>query len=160
MLLVASGFGFLALAEPASRYGPALGYQLVAGFGAGLAAAPATEAVLGAVPGERAGTGAAPNDLVREVGGALGIAVLGSLLAAHHTQPGTPPGTFAAFHTGRPHRRPSGRVLGDVHERPARRFLGRRGGSHVRCVHRRRLATPSCRPPASCRACLRTAAGE
>ncbi|MFI5681593.1 MFS transporter [Streptomyces cellulosae] len=90
MLLVASGFGFLALAPPSSGYAPALGYQLVAGFGAGLAAAPATEAVLGAVPGERAGTGAALNDLAREVGGALGIAVLGSLLAAHHTQAGTP----------------------------------------------------------------------
>ncbi|GHD03879.1 MFS transporter [Streptomyces violarus] len=92
MLLVASGFGFLALAPPASGYAPALGYQLVAGFGAGLAAAPATEAVLGAVPGERAGTGAAINDLLREVGGALGIAVLGSLLAAHHTHR-PPPGT-------------------------------------------------------------------
>lgn len=93
MLLVASGYGFLALAPPACGYGPALGYQLVAGFGAGLAATPATEAVLGAVPGERAGTGAALNDLVREVGGALGIAVLGSLLTAHHahpTQPGAP----------------------------------------------------------------------
>ena len=88
MVLVAAGYGFLALAPPASGYGPALGYQLVAGFGAGLAAAPATEAVLGAVPGEQAGTGAALNDLVREVGGALGIAVLGSLLAAHHTQSG------------------------------------------------------------------------
>ncbi|WP_328550896.1 MFS transporter [Streptomyces sp. NBC_00366] len=92
MVLVASGFGFLALAPPASGYGPALGYQLVAGFGAVLAAAPATEAVLGAVPGERAGTGAAINDLVCEVGGALGIAILGSLLAAHHTQAGTPQG--------------------------------------------------------------------
>ncbi|MFJ1666323.1 hypothetical protein ACIOK4_08100 [Streptomyces bottropensis] len=93
-LQVASGFGFLGLAPPASGYGPALGHQLVAGFGAGLAAAPATEAVLGAVPGERAGTGAALNDLVREVGGALSIAVLGSLLAAHHTQtqPGAPQG--------------------------------------------------------------------
>lgn len=98
MVLVASGFGFLALAPPASGYGPALGYQLVAGFGAGLAAAPATEAVLGAVPGEQAGTGAAINDLVREVGGALGIAILGSLLAAHHThrpEPGTPQGPLS-----------------------------------------------------------------
>ncbi|MGW6925650.1 MFS transporter [Streptomyces sp. NPDC054950] len=88
MLLVASGYGFLALAPPASGYGPALGFQLVAGFGAGLAAAPATDAVLGAVPGEQAGTGAALNDLIREVGGALGIAALGSLLAAHPTQSG------------------------------------------------------------------------
>lgn len=101
MLLVASGFGFLALAPPVSGYGPAVGYQLVAGFGAGLAAPPATEAVLGAVPGEQAGTGAAVNDLVREVGGALGIAVLGSLLAAHHAQAGAPRGPL-------PHSPPAG----------------------------------------------------
>ncbi|MGW0312589.1 MFS transporter [Streptomyces flavidovirens] len=84
MLLMTSGFLFLAFAQPASGYAPVLGFQLVAGCGAALAAAPATEAIMGAVPGERTGTGAAINDLVREVGGALGIATLGSLLTAHH----------------------------------------------------------------------------
>lgn len=85
MALVATGFIILANAPAESGYGPVLLFQLTAGCGAGLAAAPATEAIMGAVPTERAGTGAALNDLVREVGGALGIAALGTALTtAHH----------------------------------------------------------------------------
>src|SRR5690606_9074469 len=41
---------------------------------------PATEAVMGSLPPERAGVGSAVNDTVRQVGGALGVAVLGSIL--------------------------------------------------------------------------------
>jgi EmrB/QacA subfamily drug resistance transporter len=51
------------------------------GAGIGLAMAPATESIMGSVPGARAGVGSAMNDVVREVGGTLGIAVLGSVLA-------------------------------------------------------------------------------
>ncbi|MFK0181842.1 MFS transporter [Streptomyces xanthochromogenes] len=82
MLLTAAGFGFLIHTGPGSGYAPVLGFQLVTGLGAGLAAAPATEAVIAAIPPGHAGTGAAVNDLVREVGGALGIAVLGTLLTS------------------------------------------------------------------------------
>ena len=44
----------------------------------GLAMAPATEAIMGALPEAKAGVGSAINDVVREVGGTLGVAVLGS----------------------------------------------------------------------------------
>ena len=47
--------------------------------GLGLALAPATESIMGSVPPERAGVGSATNDTTREVGGALGVAVLGSV---------------------------------------------------------------------------------
>ena len=50
------------------------------GLGLGLALAPATESIMGSVPPERAGVGSATNDTTREVGGALGVAVLGSVL--------------------------------------------------------------------------------
>jgi hypothetical protein len=44
--------------------------------------APATEAIMGSLPAAKAGIGSAMNDVVREVAGTLGIAVLGSLLAS------------------------------------------------------------------------------
>jgi hypothetical protein len=52
------------------------------GAGMGLAMSPATEAIMGSLPPERAGIGSAMNDVVREVAGTLGIAVLGSLLTS------------------------------------------------------------------------------
>jgi EmrB/QacA subfamily drug resistance transporter len=52
------------------------------GFGIGLGMAPATEAIMGALPPAKAGIGSAMNDVVREVAGTLGVAVLGSLLSS------------------------------------------------------------------------------
>jgi DHA2 family multidrug resistance protein-like MFS transporter len=56
----------------------------VLGLGIGLAMAPATDSIMGAVPIDRASVGSAMNDTVRLVGGSLGVAVLGSLLASHY----------------------------------------------------------------------------
>ena len=42
--------------------------------------APATSAVMGAVPEEKAGVGSAMNDLLRQLGGALGVAIIGSVM--------------------------------------------------------------------------------
>jgi EmrB/QacA subfamily drug resistance transporter len=55
---------------------------LVMGMGVGFAMAPATEAIMGSVSTAKAGIGSAMNDVVREVGGTLGVAVLGSVLAS------------------------------------------------------------------------------
>lgn len=49
--------------------------------GLGLVTSPATEAVMGALRGDQAGAGSAVNDTVREVGGTLGVAVVGSVLS-------------------------------------------------------------------------------
>jgi EmrB/QacA subfamily drug resistance transporter len=54
------------------------------GFGMGLTMAPATDSIMGSVPRERAGVGSAVNDTTRQTGGALGVAVLGSLLATRY----------------------------------------------------------------------------
>jgi DHA2 family integral membrane protein (MFS transporter) len=51
------------------------------GLGMGLTMSPATNAIMNAVPRERAGAGSAVNNTVRQVAGALGVAILGSLLA-------------------------------------------------------------------------------
>src|SRR6185436_10871047 len=48
----------------------------------GLAMAPATESIMGSVPPEKAGVGSAMNDTTREIGGALGVAILGSITTA------------------------------------------------------------------------------
>jgi EmrB/QacA subfamily drug resistance transporter len=61
----------------------ALATVLVAmSLGMGLTLTPATDSIMGAVDKARAGVGSATNDTTRELGSALGIAVLGSLLAS------------------------------------------------------------------------------
>ena len=52
------------------------------GFGVGLAMAPMTDTVMAAVPVNSAGIGSATNDVSRELGSALGIAILGSVVNA------------------------------------------------------------------------------
>ena len=51
------------------------------GLGLGMVLPQATNAVLASVPRERAGMGSAVNDGVAELGGSLGVAILGSLLS-------------------------------------------------------------------------------
>jgi hypothetical protein len=55
--------------------------MLLMGSGLGVALTPATESILGALPRDQAGVGSAVNDTTREVGGTLGVAVLGSIMA-------------------------------------------------------------------------------
>ena len=57
----------------------------VQGIGMGAVMAPATESIMSVVPREKAGAGAAVNNSVRQVGGALGVAILGSVLAAAYS---------------------------------------------------------------------------
>jgi len=50
------------------------------GFGMGLTMAPSTTIVMDSIPEDKAGVGSATNDASREIGGALGIAIGGSVL--------------------------------------------------------------------------------
>jgi EmrB/QacA subfamily drug resistance transporter len=54
------------------------------GLGMSLAMSPATESIMGSLPKAKAGIGSAMNDVVREVGGTLGVAVLGSVLSTSY----------------------------------------------------------------------------
>ena len=54
------------------------------GFAMGNIMPPATESIMASVPREKAGAGSAINNVSRQVGAALGIAVLGSVLAASY----------------------------------------------------------------------------
>ena len=54
------------------------------GLGAGVAMPAATEMIMATLPPARAGVGSAVNDTVREFGGALGVAVIGSVAATSY----------------------------------------------------------------------------
>jgi hypothetical protein len=49
-------------------------------LGMGNVMAPATDSVMGAVPEAKAGVGSAMNDVVRQVAGAFGVAIIGSIM--------------------------------------------------------------------------------
>ncbi|WP_213451734.1 DHA2 family efflux MFS transporter permease subunit [Rhizomonospora bruguierae] len=66
-------------------YGGIAAWLAVVGAGTGLTLAPAMDAVLGELPPGRTGAGSALTQVFRQVGGALGVALLGSLLAARYT---------------------------------------------------------------------------
>jgi EmrB/QacA subfamily drug resistance transporter len=82
-LLTAAG-GFVPLLLLSGDSSPALvllGTGIV-GCGFGLAAPPATAVIMNDLGLEKAGDGAAVNQLARQVGGALGVAIVGSVFAA------------------------------------------------------------------------------
>jgi EmrB/QacA subfamily drug resistance transporter len=87
--VVASGLALWALAllwistaDGSTPYLEIVGQMILGGGGLGLITAPATEAILGAVPVEKAGVGSAVNDATRLFGAALGVAVIGSVAAS------------------------------------------------------------------------------
>ena len=82
LMIVAAGLVLLSRATVDSGYPLVLAVIVTMGIGMGLAMAPATDSIMGSLPKAKAGVGSAVNDTTREVGGALGVAVLGSLLAA------------------------------------------------------------------------------
>jgi hypothetical protein len=60
---------------------------VIFGLGAGLALPALTDTVMAAVPERDAGVGSAVNDVSRQLGGALGVAVIGSIVSnAYRTQ--------------------------------------------------------------------------
>ncbi len=125
---------------------------------------PATDSVMGAVPEEKAGVASAMNDVTRQVGGALGVAVIGSLVGSLYSSrvddatahsprskprqpptPSAPPSpspTVCRQRRGGTRARRRERLHRRARARPPRR---RRGGTHRRG---RRLTPPACAPPA------------
>jgi EmrB/QacA subfamily drug resistance transporter len=53
-------------------------------MGMGLVMAPATESIMGSLPPSKAGVGSAMNDTTRQMGGALGVAIIGSIVATSY----------------------------------------------------------------------------
>lgn len=82
LLIVATAMAILATVDPASGYGRIALALSIMGFGMGTTMAPATDSIMGSLPLAKAGVGSAMNDTTRQVGGALGVAILGSVLAS------------------------------------------------------------------------------
>ncbi|MFI6637659.1 MFS transporter [Nonomuraea fuscirosea] len=82
LLLMAGGFAVMALT---TGYPALLTGLVIMGMGGGLAGPSAYASLMGAIPIEHAGVGSALNDTVQQVGMALSIAVLGSVLAGRYT---------------------------------------------------------------------------
>jgi len=107
--LALMGLGLLDLSTAKVTTGyPALALAVaIMGLGMGLVVAPASSTIMTTVPAHQASTGSAVNDTIREVGGSLGVAIVGSLaaevyrnrlstkLAAHHA-----PGLVVHLATG------------------------------------------------------------
>ncbi len=84
LLTVATGLVIMSMIEVTTGYGLVAAALATLGFGMGLTMAPATESIMGSLPLAKAGVGSAMNDTTRMVGGALGVAVLGSVLASSY----------------------------------------------------------------------------
>jgi len=82
MLLFAAGLAVAATVDVDTGYGRLAIALALMGAGMGLAGAPATESIMGSLPPERANIGSAVNDTTRELGGALGVAIVGSIMSS------------------------------------------------------------------------------
>ena len=81
MLIVMAGMGVFSQIEVSTPYYLSVLGIMLFGLGAGIAMPTVTDTIMASVPVDDAGIGSAMNDLSRELGITLGVAVLGSLVA-------------------------------------------------------------------------------
>jgi EmrB/QacA subfamily drug resistance transporter len=79
---IAVGFAVLAMVGPTSSYLHVVVALVLLAGGMAITVAPATGAIMSTIPPHKAGVGSAVNDTTRELGGALGIAALGSIVSS------------------------------------------------------------------------------
>jgi MFS family permease len=157
LALLASGLAIMSQLQTDSSYWVMLAGLIMIGVGMGAAMTPATSAITEALPAAQQGVGSALNDLSREVGGAIGIAVIGSVLASvygSHLHVAGLPGRVAekvkgsvaiASHLGGTisERADTAFVARDARRSAHRRRRGARGGGRGR---RPALPPQSCQP--------------
>jgi EmrB/QacA subfamily drug resistance transporter len=85
LVLIAAGLAMIAQVTTHSSYLVMAAGLVVLGVGLGMATTPATSSITESLPPGQQGVGSALNDLSREVGGAIGIAVIGSILASTYS---------------------------------------------------------------------------
>jgi len=91
-VVVATGMGIVAVAmllyttlDVDSSVWHVIALTVLMGAGMANIMAPATDSIMGSLPRAKAGVGSAVNDTTRQVGGAVGVAVLGSVLASRYS---------------------------------------------------------------------------
>ena len=80
LVMIAAALGALSRTSVHGTYGQCVVSFVALGVGVALALAPCTESVMGSLPRAEAGVGSATNDTAMQVGGGLGVGVLGSAL--------------------------------------------------------------------------------
>ncbi|MFD6497822.1 MFS transporter [Streptomyces sp. NPDC060188] len=80
-----AALALLTRVDAASSYGDFVLPLVILGLAIGLALSPCTDAIMGAFPEAELGVGGAVNDTSLELGGSLGIAILGSVLAGSYS---------------------------------------------------------------------------
>jgi EmrB/QacA subfamily drug resistance transporter len=85
LLILGLGLLLLAQSDVDTPYWHLVLSIVTMAVGMGLSMAPSTTGIMASLPLRKAGVGSAVNDTTRELGGALGVAVLGSLLASKFT---------------------------------------------------------------------------
>ncbi|GAB3983220.1 MFS transporter [Actinoallomurus acanthiterrae] len=94
MPAIACGLGLLSTTGPGTPYALYAAYLVLMSVGMGLAVPVLSTAVIGGLPPARAGLGSGLNGAAREVGSALGVAVLGTILSSRFAA-GLPAGVHA-----------------------------------------------------------------
>ena len=82
LLLSATGLFLFGFVQVTTHFGVIVIPLILMAAGLATLMPPSTEAIVSSVPQSQAGVGSAVNDTTREVGGSLGIALLGSLLSS------------------------------------------------------------------------------
>jgi EmrB/QacA subfamily drug resistance transporter len=83
LLLVATSFVLFLTWTADSGVLAVIGVTALMGLGMANVMAPCTDSIMGSLPRAKAGVGSAVNDTTRQMGGAVGVAVFGSLMASH-----------------------------------------------------------------------------
>lgn len=80
---MALGFLWIGLRNAVdTAYIEIVGQMILLGVGLGSTTAPATESIMGSLSADKAGVGSAVNDTTRELGGTLGVAIIGSVFSS------------------------------------------------------------------------------
>ncbi|TML12512.1 MAG: MFS transporter [Actinobacteria bacterium] len=85
MTLTTVGLLLLTGTHGDSSYADIVWRMVITACGLALTMAPATESIMGSLPLAKAGVGSAVNDTTRQVGGAVGVAVIGSVFNSLYT---------------------------------------------------------------------------
>ena len=91
LLLIAGGLWQISATSVSTGYMGTLAGMILIGIGTGMVLPSATESVMGSLPSGDTGVGSATNSTFLQIGGALGVAVIGSLLTTRFQDRMTPP---------------------------------------------------------------------
>jgi fucose permease len=86
LLMLAAGMIWVAQLDAGSGYLPFLCGLIIAGTGIGLTSTTGTDAIVSSLTRDKQGVASAMNDTTREVGSAVGIAIMGSVYASHYRE--------------------------------------------------------------------------